>query len=70
MGRFLSADSLKFDRYKYIFNRKMSFSVCFWLIFNNTSSENVVAMETREGLSFKFWFQNINYIFLEKSQSF
>ena len=33
-------------------------------------SENVVAMATREGLSFQFCFQNITYIFLGKSQGF
>ena len=36
------------------FEEKNDFSIYFWLIFVQAPSENVVAMEAREGLFFKF----------------
>ena len=38
-----------------------------WLIFVQVLSENVVAMATREGLSFQFFFQNNIYVYFRKS---
>ena len=46
------------------------FLLHFSLIFEEALSENVVAMATREGLSFQLLFQNVTYTFLGKSQTF
>ena len=55
--QFLDGDYFKF-RQRNILKSKTTF-LYFWLILEEALSENVVAMATREGLSFLFWFQKL-----------
>ena len=52
------------------FEEKNDFFLYLPLIFVEAPSENLVAMATSEIVSFKFWFQNISYIFVGKVTKF